>query len=88
MINKLLVQSKIRYVVATLDEPTLYITKNMLQGQYLLTADVSRATKAVNKSIALDLLGQYKIKTEDVVSEFVVLPVKISYELINESGVV
>lgn len=76
-------QELLQYVVATIDQTgtTLYL-KSLHEGRYQLVEDISYATKLVNKATAKMF---YEIACSDFPRiELVLLPVKITYELINE----
>ena len=74
-----------RYVIATVDSPTVYLNASLLSrgGGYTFFKDMDRTTKFQNKSDAEWLLKLYRQETGDDV-EMVVVPVDISYELLFE----
>lgn len=74
-----------RYVVATLDNPTLYLFRApFVQNDYALTDDIDYAMKLTNKSDARVLKAYYN-QHERPNKEFVVIPLDIVYELIDET---
>ena len=72
-----------RYVIASLDERTEYI-KVLGNKQYGLVPTVAGATKYDRRSTANLILEYYRQATGDMRS-FVVLPVLITYDLIDET---
>lgn len=80
--NKVLEKQQLKYVLATLEQPTRYI-KSLHFGKYLLTDDIENATKTMSIKIAKELVDLYVHDTGN--TEIVVLPVVITYELVNET---
>lgn len=73
-----------RYVIASLGNPTLYVFRApFVQNDYALTDDVDYAMKLTNASDARTLKNYYN-EHERPDEEFVVLPINIVYELVNE----
>ena len=78
-------EKKIRkYVIATLDNPTLYLKKMPAKKEYYFVEDIEVATKAMNKRLAKSILQYYYMDTGlDI--EMVVVPVDITYEIIDDA---
>lgn len=72
-----------KYVIATLDSPTTYL-KSLHLGRYCFLKDIEGATKFLSRKLATEMISYYMADTGDSSIDLVVLPVKISYELINE----
>ena len=80
------VEKKIRkYVIATFDNPTLYLKKIPSEKEYIFSEDIEYATKTMSQNIAEQIKNYYYIDTNSNV-ELVVLPVEITYELIDETN--
>ena len=84
--NRLLVSREIKFVIATLSSPTMYLYKKPGEYEYKFYKSISRAIFTVEREVAQMLLDEYKQVTGDDI-ELVVLPVEIEYELVNESNV-
>lgn len=77
-------EKKIRkYVIATLDNPTLYLRKTPSENEYCFVEDVEMATKALNATVIKQILQYYHFNT-GLNTELVVIPLEITYELIDE----
>lgn len=86
--NNMLVKESIRYVIVTVERPITYlkkIYKDPYHIRYEFVDDITQATKTANRNDAKMLLKQFKLDVEVNGEEFVIIPVHISYELINES---
>ena len=69
------------FVVASVDE-VKYI--HVLGGKnYRLVSKLSAATKVASRDTAYDLIKYYRSSTGDF-QDFVVIPMKVTYELIDE----
>ena len=66
----------IKYVIATLDTPTEYLITR--EGKNSLTDNIIRATKTTSKKVAKDIANGINM-------DLVVIPVEISYSLIDET---
>lgn len=66
----------IKYVIATLDTPTEYLITR--EGKNSLTDNIIRATKTTSKNVAKDIANGINM-------DLVVVPVEISYSLIDET---
>ena len=73
-----------KYVIATLDNPTMYL-RYLLDGKYVFVDDIERATKTLKYKLANDLKKYYYNDTKDN-TDLVIIPVRITYELINETN--
>lgn len=71
-----------RYVVAALDSPTSYLI--FKDDNISFTKHISRATKAAGKTTATTLKNDFYAYTGRTDIELVVLPIRISYELLDE----
>lgn len=72
-----------RYIIASLDNPTKYV-KVLGNKQYTLMDSVVSATKYDKRSLANIMIHYYRQSTGDM-RELVVLPVLITYDLIDET---
>lgn len=66
----------IKYVIATLDTPTEYLITR--EGKNSLTDNIIRATKTTSKNVAKNIANGINM-------DLVVIPVEISYSLIDET---
>ena len=77
-----------KYVIATLDNPTLYLHKEPQQPIYEFHSDISQATKAFSKAVMKDVLKWFyfdkKLSPSDI--PLVVVPIQITYEILNEES--
>ena len=79
------IEKKIRkYVVATIDGK--YLKKNVLKGKYSFIDDIEVATKTLNYETMKDVLRYFYYDTNMNDLELIILPIDITYELINENG--
>ena len=77
-------EKKIRkYVIATLDNPTLYLKKTPGKNEYFFVEDIEIATKALSKNVMCQVLKYYYLDT-GLDTELVVVPVDITYEIIDD----
>ena len=77
-------EKKIRkYVIATLDNPTLYLKKIPTKSEYCFVEDIEVATKTVSKNVMNEILKYYYLDT-GLDTELVVVPIEITYEIIDE----
>lgn len=74
-----------KYIIATLGNPTLYLKKIPSKKEYIFSEDIEYATKAMSKNVAEQIKKYYYIDTGSDI-ELVVLPVDITYELIDETN--
>lgn len=73
-----------RYVVATLDNPTTYLI--FKDGNITFTKQISRATKTAGRTTANAIKSEFYAYTGRTDIELVVLPIKISYEIVKEKS--
>lgn len=73
-----------RYVVATLDNPTTYLI--FKDGNITFTKQMYRATKTAGRTTANTIKNEFYAYTGRTDIELVVLPIRISYEIINEDN--
>ena len=79
-------EKKIRkYVIATLGCPTLYLKKIPGKKEYMFSEDIEFATKTMSANLAEQIKGYYYQDIGFDV-ELVVLPMEITYELIDETN--
>lgn len=71
-----------RYVIATLDNPTTYLV--FKDENITFTKQISRATKTVGRATANTIKNEFYAYTGRTDIELVVLPIRISYEIIRE----
>ena len=73
-----------KYVIATLDNPTLYLKKVPGELKYGFVEDIELATKALSSSVMKEILKYFYLDT-GVKIELVVVPVEITYEIIDHT---
>ena len=73
-----------RYVIATLDSPTTYLI--FKDENITFTKQISRATKTAGKNTANAIKNEFYAYTGRTDIELVVLPIKISYEIVKEEN--
>lgn len=73
-----------RYVIATLDNPTTYLV--FKDENISFTKQISRATKTAGKATANTIKNEFYAYTGRTDIELVILPVRISYEIIKEEN--
>ena len=83
MIKKYLEQIDKRYVIATLDYPTRYLISQ--NNKLCFTTSIARCTKYVSRDIAKFILEDFHTKVETLDTTLIILPLIISYELVDES---
>lgn len=71
-----------RYVIATLDSPTSYLI--FKDDNISFTKHISRATKTAGKATATTLKKDFYAYTGRTDIDLVILPIRISYELLEE----
>lgn len=72
-----------KYVIATLDSK--FLARDSLNDRYCFT-DIVGASKYKSRNMGLQWIDYYRRDTGDLLLELVVIPVDISYELINENS--
>ena len=73
-----------RYVIATLDNPTTYLI--FKDENITFTRQISRATKTAGRNTANAIKNEFYAYTGRNDIELVVLPIKISYEIVKEKS--
>ena len=82
--NKYLESTLERYVIATLDNPTTYLI--FKDENITFTRQISRATKTAGRNTANAIKNEFYAYTGRTDIELVVLPIKISYEIVKEKN--
>lgn len=75
-----------KYVIATVDAPTTYLV--FQDGKILFTKHISRATKTVKRGTADSIVREFYAYTGRTDVELVVVPVRISYELLQDEDTI
>ena len=75
-----------RYVIATMDNPTRYLI--FKDGNVSFTKYISRATKTAGRKTAQSIRDEFYYHTGMTDVELVILPVKISFELVLEDSMI
>ena len=83
MIKKYLEHTDKRYVIATLDYPTRYLISQ--NNKLYFTTSIARCTKYASRDIAKFILEDFHTQVETIGTELIILPLIISYELVDES---
>ena len=73
-----------RYVIATLDNPTTYLI--FKDDNITFTKQMYRATKTVGRATANTIKNEFYAYTGRNDIELVVLPIRISYEIVKENS--
>ena len=82
--NRYLEKKIIKYVAATLDNPTLYLKKTPAKPEYCFVEDIEMATKSLNKKLMNQIISYYYLDTKIDV-ELVAVPIEITYEIIDDT---
>ena len=82
--QKYLEKKKRKYVIATLDNPTLYLKKIPAKKEYYFVEDIEVGTKAMSKKLAESILQYYYYDT-GLDTELVIVPIEITYEIIDDT---
>lgn len=86
-IEKYLDKQELKYVLATaVSGKPMYLKKELQQVRYSFVTDITKATKTQSQKYAKIVLDNYINDTGDTKSELIVVPLLISYELINTSN--
>lgn len=80
--KKYLEKKIIKYVIATLDNPTLYLKKTWGTTEYCFVEDIEIATKGVKKHVMEQVLKYYYFDT-GLDTELVIVPIEITYKIIE-----
>lgn len=75
-----------RYAIATLENPTTYLV--FKDDNISFTKHISKATKTAGKSTAQTIKNDFYTYTGRTDIELIILPIKISYELIREEDMI
>ena len=83
---KHLEKKKRKYIIGALSSPTMFLYKKPGEYKYQFVKNIEKATKTLDRFDAEILLKEYYQATGDNPSifEMVVVPVDITYELIEE----
>ena len=73
-----------RYVIATLETPTRYLV--FKDNNITFTKHIAKSTKSASKNTARTIKDEFYAYTGMTDIELVILPVKISYEIIQEEN--
>ena len=73
-----------RYVIATLDNPTTYLV--FKDDNITFTRQLYRATKTAGRNTANTIKNEFYAYTGRTDIDLVVLPIRITYEIINEDN--
>lgn len=71
-----------RFVIATLETPTKYLV--FKDNNITFTKHITKSTKSVSRSTARAIRDEFYAYTGMTDIELVILPIKISYEIIQE----
>jgi hypothetical protein len=71
-----------RFVIATLETPTRYLV--LKDNSITFTNNIARCTKSVSKTTARTIRDEFYVYTGMSDIGLVILPIKISYEIIQE----
>lgn len=78
-------EKKIRkYVIATMDIPTMYLYKTVGKEEYCFVDDIEAATKTRGKSSAEFILRNFYLDTKLIDKELVIVPIEITYDIIED----
>ena len=80
--NRYLEKKIIKYVAATLDNPTLYLKKTPAKSEYCFVEDIEMATKTLSKKLMDQVVSYYYLDTKMDI-ELVAVPIEITYEIID-----
>ena len=83
-VNNYLESTLDRYVIATLNTPTDYLI--FKDENITFTKQISRATKTAGRNTADAIKKEFYAYTGRTDIELVVLPIRISYEIIKEEN--
>lgn len=82
--NRYLEKKVIKYVAATLDNPTLYLKKTPATPEYCFVGDIETATKTLNKRLMEQIISYYHSDTK-LDTLLVAVPIEITYEIIDDT---
>lgn len=72
-----------RFVIATFDNPTKYLL--LKKGVYYFVDNLLSASKTEKRKLAEEIKQCFYLDTGLKEVELVILPIKVTYELINET---
>lgn len=72
-----------KYIIAVVTEEFLFL-RSLYHGRYLFTDDIAMATKFTSKATAKEYINYYHTDTNDTI-DLVVIPLRIKYDLVNET---
>ena len=75
-----------RFVIATLETPTRYLV--FKDNNITFTKHIAKSTKSVSRNTARTIRDEFYAYTGMTDIELVILPVKISYEIIQEQEII
>lgn len=75
-----------RFVIATLETPTRYLI--FKDNNITFINNIARCTKTVSRTVACTIRDEFYAYTGMTDIELVILPVKISYEIIQEEPMI
>ena len=82
--REVLIKEKIVYVIACVDgDVNRFLSKDLLRKDCFVE-DASNGLKFKNRNTAQIYIDLYRRDTRDLTAELVVIPMKVSYSLINE----
>ena len=84
MPNNKHIEKKVRVYIVADPESGQYLYKKPGYEQYKFVRDIAKSTKTEDRSMAQFLIECYHSDTQDFI-DLVVIPLEITYELINES---
>lgn len=82
--NTVPVLKEIKFVIATVTSPTMYLYKTPGEYKYRFYKRINKALYTKDREVAKMLLDEYKQITNDNI-DLVVIPVCIEYALVDES---
>lgn len=75
-----------RFIIATVDSPTRYLV--FKDNNIAFTKHISRATKTASKGTARVIRDDFYLYTGETDIDLVILPIKISYEIVKEVSII
>jgi len=75
-----------KYVIATLSSPTMYLHKTLGEAKYTFIKDIEGATKTEKLKAAKWVQRNYYHDTHDYDMQTIILPLDVTYELIEEDN--
>lgn len=83
--EKIIASRELKYVVGCVINNIPHFIRRDLMGRYILVADVALSTKCVTKQTAKELLMSYKFDIGTSYN-FVILPIEVTYEILESEG--